>query len=186
MNPYRQPQPGKGTAVLADAPPLDPNVVELAQRARMILDVAGADLEAAEEAYGAFDPTSLYFRSTLEEARRSWERLQATWGTPTLTRALEHPPGTVLTLNEAEESRAVLIVIGGQTYRVQWLRGAVDAPAIRRLTRIPSLEDGPYHCCRLADGTFQCDCAQWIYQIADTGLDLACKHLAALQHLGWI
>ena len=52
----------------------------------------------------------------------------------------------------------------------------------------PPLEDGPYYVCRLADGSTQCDCAEWTYQIAENrdGRKTHCKHLAALAALGWI
>ena len=37
-----------------------------------------------------------------------------------------------------------------------------------------------------ADGSTQCDCAEWFYrEDAPTAPDL-CKHLAALAALGWI
>ena len=55
-------------------------VVELAQRGRMILDVSAADLEAAEAACGPFHPTAWHFRTALQEARLSWDRLRAEFG----------------------------------------------------------------------------------------------------------
>ena len=83
----------------------------------------------------------------------------------------------------------MLIVIGGRTYCLQRVAGTELAPVQWRLTRPhPPLEDGPYYACRLADGSTQCDCAEWTYQIADNGdpRQAHCKHLAALAALGWI
>jgi hypothetical protein len=169
--------------------------VELAQRGRIILDVSIADLEAAEAVHGAFDPITWHFRNACNEARRSWERLRAELGTRTLEAALNQPPLVVLTLGEDAEAslsgtpRAVLIVIGGRTYCTQRVSGTELAPVQWRLTRPhPPLEDGPYYACRLADGSTQCDCAEWTYQIADLGdtRRALCKHLAALAALGWI
>ena len=80
--------------------PSDParRAVELAQRGRMILDVATADLEAAEQALGPSHPTAWHFRQALAEARRSWDRLRAEFGGAALEAALGEPPITVLTL----------------------------------------------------------------------------------------
>jgi hypothetical protein len=67
--------------------------------------------------------------------------------------------------------------------------GTELAPVQWRLTRLhPPLDDGPYYVCRLADGSTQCDCAEWTYQIAENGdsRKTHCKHLAALAALGWI
>ncbi len=52
-------------APLCDRDPSDParQAVELVQRGRMILDVAAADLEAAEAALGPFHPTAWHFRA---------------------------------------------------------------------------------------------------------------------------
>src|SRR5215216_5757811 len=82
--------------------PSDPafKAVELAQRGRLILDVAAADLEVAESALGPFHPTSWHFRNALAEARRSWDRLRADFGGATLDAALAEPPATVLTLGD--------------------------------------------------------------------------------------
>ena len=55
---------------------LSRSTAELAQRRRIMLDVAAADLEAAEARFGAFHPTTSHFRDFLNESRRSWERLQ--------------------------------------------------------------------------------------------------------------
>ncbi len=161
----------------------------------MILDVSEADLEAAEAAYGAFHATTWHFRNACNEARRSWERLRAELGTRTLEGALNQPPLVVLTLGADDgrstpnASRALLVVIAGQTYCAQRVEGTELAPIQWRLTRLhPPLEDGPYYVCRLADRTTQCDCAEWIYQIAENGdsRKTHCKHLAALATLGWI
>jgi hypothetical protein len=171
--------------------------VELAQRGRIILDVSTADLEAAEAVHGAFHPIAWHFRNACNEARRSWERLRAELGTKTLEAALARPPLVILPLGEAKDGggvagglpRAVLVVIGGGTYSLQRVAGTELAPVQWRLTRPhPPLEDGPYYACRLADGSTQCDCAEWTYQVADNGdpRRAHCKHLAALAALGWI
>lgn len=171
--------------------PSDParRAVELAQRGRMILDVAAADLEAAEDALGSSDPTTWHFRQALDEARRSWDRLRAQFGGKVLEAALGEPPITVLTLGreDGDFPRFVLIPIAGQTYRAERVEGTALAPTQWRLTRLaPPLEHGPYYACRLGDGTLQCDCAEWLYrEDAPTAPD-PCKHLAALAALGWI
>jgi hypothetical protein len=182
---------------LRDRDESDPQrrAVELAQRGRIILEVSEADLEAAEAAYGAFHATTWHFRNACNEARRSWERLRAELGTRTLEAALNEPPLVVLTLGEdngkstPNTPRALLMVIAGHTYCAQRVAGTELAPVQWRLTRLhPPLEDGPYYACRLADRTTQCDCAEWIYQIAENGgsRKTHCKHLAALAALGWI
>jgi hypothetical protein len=167
--------------------------VELAQRGRIILDVSIADLEAAEAVHGAFHPITWHFRNACNEARRSWERLRAELGTRALKAALERPPLVILPLGEDWDGgalpRAVLIVITGRTYCLQRITGTELAPVLWRLTRPhPPLEDGPYFACRLADGSTQCDCAEWTYQVADNGdpRHAHCKHLSALAALGWI
>lgn len=192
-----RPRPRSATRPLRERDESDPErrAVELAQRGRIILDVSIADLEAAEAVHGAFDPITWHFRNACNEARRSWERLRAELGTRALEAALNQPPLVVLTLGEDARGpdrvtpRAVLLVIAGRTYCTQRVPGTELAPVQWRLTRPhPPLEDGPYYACRLADGTTQCDCAEWTYQIADLGdtRHAHCKHLAALSALGWI
>ena len=170
--------------------PTDPafKSVELAQRGRMILDVATADLAAAEERLGAFHPTTWHFRTALAEARRSWDRLRAEYGGAALEAALAEPPLAILTLGGGAPGgpRAVLIPIGGTTYRVERVAGTAAAPRIWRLTRLPPRDDGPYYACRLDDGSTQCDCAEWAYRVAEDPEQPPCKHLAALAALGWI
>ena len=146
--------------------------------------MSAADLEAAEATFGPFHPTTWHFRNSLNEAQRSWERLRAELGTKTLEAALEEPPLTALAL---DENRLIglyrvscLILIAGQTYRPQRVAGTELAPVQWRLTRLrPPLENGPYYVCRLADGSTQCDCADWTYQIAETNRvrTARCKHL---------
>ena len=178
---------------LRDRDDSDPNrcMVELVQRGRLILDVSVADLETAEAKFGAFHPTTWYFRNALSEAQHSWERLYAELGKDAIKAALEEPPLTALTVGEPanELERIVLILIGGQTYRPQRVAGTELAPIQWQLTRlIPPLENGPYYVCRLADGSTQCDCADWTYQInqSDKSRRTRCKHLAALAALTWI
>ncbi len=165
--------------------------VELVQRGRMILDVAEADLEASETTLGALHPTTWHFRNALDEVRRSWERLGADLGAKTLKAALDQPPLTVLNLGRGMGARkgVDLILIAGRTYRTQRVAGTELAPVQWRLTRLGSTsDDGPYYACRLADGSTQCDCADWTYRIAGnpTGQAAYCKHLAGLAALAWI
>ena len=172
---------------IRDRDPSDParQAIELAQRGRMILDVAAADLEAAEAALGPFHATSWHFRNALNEARRSWDRLRAELGGALLERSLSQPPLTFLTLRGP--CLVQLIPVAGQTYRAEQVDGTALAPVQWRLTRLhPPLDDGPYYACRLHDGSTQCDCAEWTYQIAEIDPRAHCKHLAALAALGWI
>jgi hypothetical protein len=178
---------------LHDRDECDPDrcAVELVQRGRLILDVSAADLEAAEATFGAFHPTTWHFRNDLNEAQRSWDRLRAELGTKTVEAALEEPPLTTLALDESTNGQpgVVLILIAGQTYRPQRVAGTELAPVQWRLTRLrPPLENGPYYVCQLADGSTQCDCADWTYQIAETNKarTARCKHVIALAALGWI
>ncbi len=184
--PMRQPT----TARLRDRDPSDPKLraVELAQRGRMILDVAAIDLEAAEAALGAFHPTTRHFRDALAEARRSWDRLRAQVGGAALAVALAEPPVTALTLGDdgAGNPLVVLIPIAGRTYRAERIAGTSPAPSQWRLTRLTPDDEGPYHACRLRDGSAQCDCAEWIYQIEGIAPGGLCKHLAALAALKWL
>ncbi|CAN5855742.1 hypothetical protein BH23PLA1_BH23PLA1_11710 [soil metagenome] len=185
------PSPSPPIRTFRPARPREPGdpafkAVELAQRSRMILDVSATDLTAAEERYGPFHEVAWYFRQALLEAKRSWDRLRAEFGSAALEEALQEPPVTILTLGGgASGPMVVLIPIAGRTYGAERVVGTAPAPVIWRLTQLPPHEDGPYHVCRLADGSTQCDCAEWIYQI--DGLSAAhCKHLAALSALRWI
>ena len=164
---------------------------ELVQRGRLILDVSMADLEASETTFGPFHPTTWHFRHGLHEAQKSWERLRAEVGAKVIEAALELPALTTLVLGESTHSRSevVVILIGGQTYRPEQVVGSELAPVQWRLTRLrPALENGPYYICLLADGSTQCDCANWTYQIAETEKmhTSRCKHIEALHSLGWI
>ena len=160
--------------------------VELAQRGRMILDVATADLEAAEASLGSAHPTCWHFRQGLDDARRAWDRLRAQFGGKALEAALAEPPVAVLRLS-LNRTDLTLIPIAGRTFRVEAIAGTPLAPVQWRLTRLsPPLEHGPYYVCRLGDGSTQCDCAEWMYrEDAPTAPD-HCKHMAALDALGWL
>jgi hypothetical protein len=171
--------------------PDDPGfrAVELIQRGRMRLDVAQADLHAAEARLGSFHETTWYFRQALVEAQRSWERLRAEFGTRQLTEALEQPACAVLELNDPRSAggSARLIPIEGATYRAEPVGGTPAAPVIWRLTRLASdAGQEPYYVLRQADGRTQCDCAEWTYRVADSPEPRSCKHLAALEALGWL
>jgi predicted nucleic acid-binding Zn finger protein len=54
------------------------------------------------------------------------------------------------------------------------------------LTQLPADPHGPYYVGRLRDGSTQCDCADWIYKVAETPGAPPCKHIAALEGLGWL
>ncbi len=171
--------------------PSDPRrrAVELAQRGRMILDVATADLEASEQKLGPFHPTSWHFRQALAEANKSWDRLRAEFGGKTVESALVEPPITFLTIGGHADQlpSVVLIPITGKTYRAERIKGTPLAPTQWRLTRLfPPLEHGPYYVCRLRDGSTQCDCAEWTYRDDSPDPPTPCKHLGALAALGWI
>lgn len=170
---------------IRDRDPEDPafKTFELVQRGRMILDVATADLAASEERLGPFHETTWHFRNALDEARRSWDRLRAEFGSSALDAALAEPPLVVLHLGES--GGITLITIAGRTYRVEQLAGTELAPSLWRLTRLPLSEDGPYYVARLKDGSRRCDCAEWTYQVAEIADAPPCKHLAALVALGW-
>jgi len=168
--------------------PSDPafKSIELAQRGRMILDVASADLEASESILGSFHETTWHFRNALAEARRSWDRLRAEFGTEALEAALAEPPLTLLTLGEPDNPRAILIVVGGWTYRVERVPASDLAPSIWRMTRLPASEDGPYYVARMRDGSCRCDCAEWTYKVAQIDGATPCKHVRGLRALGWL
>jgi hypothetical protein len=168
--------------------PSDPafKSVELAQRGRMILDVAAADLSAAEEHLGPFHETTWHFRNALAEARRSWDRLRAEYGTNALEAALMEPPLAILALGDPDRPRATLIAVGGKTYRVERIASTELARSLWRMTRLPASEDGPYYVARLRDGSYRCDCAEWTYQVAEIEGAPPCKHLSGLRALGWM
>jgi hypothetical protein len=183
------------SVILRDRDPSDPGrrSVELAQRGRMILDVAKADLEASEAALGPFHPTTWHFRNALAEARKSWDRLRAEFGLKALEQALNEPPVAVLRLPAAAAAAPLLLLpIEGKTYRAEPVAGTAIAPVQWRLTRLdPPLEHGPYYACLLRDGSTQCDCAEWTYRPDGPGSGVTpapgpCKHLAALAALGWL
>lgn len=180
------------TVAIRDRDPSDPayRTVELVQRGRMVLDVATADLAAAEHHLGAFHETTWHFRNALAEARRSWDRLRAEFGTSAMESALNELPITTLTLREADgrRSRIVVIAIAGKTYRAESIDVAnlEQAIVMWRLTHLPETGDGPYYVATLDDGTQRCDCAEWIYTVAEIEGAEPCKHIKALQALGWI
>jgi hypothetical protein len=106
----------------------------------------------------------------------------------------------------ARKRPVLLILIAGRTYRALRVAGTPLAPLIWRLIHLHPApdaaprrartrprdehDDGPYYTCRLHDGSTQCDCAEWTYRIADVDhpgpTSPRCKHLAALDALGWL
>ncbi|MFO0956573.1 MAG: hypothetical protein U0800_03790 [Isosphaeraceae bacterium] len=156
----------------------------------MIVDVARADVEASEARLGLFHPTTQHFRAVLGESLNAWERLRAQHGTPMLDAALQQPPVATLTLStSACPDGLVLVPIRGRTYHVEPIQGTALAPIQWRVARLSTADeeghDGPYHACRLADRTMQCDCAEWTFRDEDRP-GPGCKHLKALEALGWL
>jgi len=169
---------------------LDGETVALAQRGRLRLDLTVCALDAAEQTAGPFSEIARTFRTAVKEAKDAWDRLRAVHGLRALEVALERPPtpAAVWWLDapiRSHHAAAALIVIGGKSYRAVAVPGTPEAPRIWRLSHLPTSDDGPYHACRLADGSTQCDCAEWTYQIQGLS-DAPCKHLSALQALGWL
>jgi hypothetical protein len=171
---------------------VDVRTAELVQRAKIIVEIAEADLEVAEEKLGAFHETSWHFRNALTESRRAWDRLRAELGTPMMDAALARPPAAVLTLGcdgDGTQQIATFIAIAGRAYHVEPVPGTQIAPVQWRIGRFDATpDDGLYYACRLGDRSTQCDCAEWAYQAdaEDGSPPRPCKHLAALIALGWL
>ena len=160
--------------------------IELVQRGRMLLDIAHADLDAAQGLLGPFHETTWHFRNTLDETKRAWDRLRAEFGTATLESALAQPPITFLVLGQETAPTAILISVAGKTYRAERVHGQELVRSLWRLTCLPLSEDGPYYVARLRDDTCYCDCAEWTYKVEQVNGAMPCKHVAGLQALGWI
>ena len=161
----------------------------LIQRGRMSREVADVDLHTVMGRLGPYHETTWYFRQAQAEARKCWERLCQEVGERLVAEALQQPPCTMLELGDSKrpETHVRLILIQGGTYRLESITSTPLAPVICRLTRLsvePELE--PYYALRQADGATQCDCAEWVYRIAETDQPRYCKHLAALHALGWL
>jgi hypothetical protein len=172
-------------------PTLTDRDIELAQRGRIILDVAKTDFDICVQRLGSEHSTTWFFRNALDEARRAWERLEYNLGSVALDRALRLPSVAVLTLkNPTSLDDVRLFVIEGRTYAAEWVEGTPLAPVQWRLHHLSSTrENGPYYVCRLSDGTTHCDCGEWIFRgssprAGTTTVDL-CKHLQAITSLGW-
>jgi len=167
------------------------DVIELVQRGRMILDLAEADYEEVVGRRGHDREAAWQCRNTLTEASQSWQRLVEDLGMDTVQTALRQPSQSAIHLESVGHKGQTisLILIGGSTYTVMREPGVELAPVQWRVARLkPNVEPDPYYVCRLANGTFQCDCAEWIYRIAETDRlrTTHCKHSAALHALGWI
>lgn len=162
--------------------------VDRIQRGRIALDVAEADLEVVESALGLNHPTAWHFRDRRAAARLTWDALRAEFGGAGLDATLQAPPTVVVPLALRRDDPVVfsLIVILGRTFGVASVPGTPLAPIQWRLARVqPPLEFGPYYVCRLADGSVQCDCAEWVYREEAPG-GTPCKHITALKSLGWL
>ncbi len=162
--------------------------IALAQRGRMILDIAAADLEVAEARLGAFHETTWFFRNALTEARLAWDRLRAELGGTVLEAAGRALPKEVLTVGDdgRGKPRATFVPILGKTYRAERVPCSPLAPVLWRLTGLNAADDGPYYLSRLRDGSTRCDCAEWVYQVADVADGAALQAFAGAGALGWL
>lgn len=120
-------------------------------------------------------------RKTTEEVATIWARLWSEFGEDVLQVALDCQPIKAVEM----DSGATLILIDGITYKCEHAHGTRLAEIQWRLTK---LDGDAYFACRLANGTLQCDCADWQFRVADaTGAQVThCKHLRALASLGLI
>ena len=161
---------------------------ERIQRGRIVLDVARADLDASETVLGSAHPTTWHFREALTAAQIAWDRLRAEFGGVAIEAILLGPSVAVVPAKKGHYPCPALrwISIQGRTFAAQSMGGCRPAPARWWLARLqPPLEYGPYYVCQLADGSTQCDCAEWIYRDEAPGRP-PCKHIAALRELGWV
>ena len=182
------PHPSEGPCALLLNDESAAQAIALAQRGRMILDIATADLEIAETRLGPFHETTWFFRNALAEARRAWDRLRADIGGAILEAASQALPKEVLAVGDDGRGnpRATFVPILGKTYRAEPIPGSPLAPILWRLTSLTDSQDGPYYLSRLQDGSTRCDCAEWTYNVADVPDAPPCKHLQALKALDWI
>ncbi len=187
-------EPSPRPADKTDAPlkraALARRVIERVQRLKIVLAVATVDLEVAIDRFGAFSEHTWSHRRLLADARRAWERVRADLGQVDLGRALARPPIVSLPIG-GDSARIRAISIGGQCYLVHravpveyQLRSFCNLLAIE--TRPSARPSEPYRVFRLRNGDTQCDCADWYFRIAEQPRPGACKHIAALESLGWL
>ena len=122
-------------------------------------------------------------RQLTEEMAAIWTRLWNEFGGGIIQTALDCHPIATTTMGNGTS----LFLIDGETYVFQRAHGARLAEMQWELAK---LNDGanPYYACRLANGTLQCDCADWTYRVAESNGATCthCKHLRALASLGLI
>jgi hypothetical protein len=173
-----------------DAPPprrLPRSTIERIQRLRAILDLSELDLQAIEAQLGPFAESTWGHRRVLADARRAWGRLSLGLGPDIVARSLASPPAAVVRVGNPKRGAAALVV-GGRTYLA--MRVFDPPPLVRTMWRVLPVtldtRDEPYYVTRLRDGSSRCDCADWYFRIAEQPQEGTCKHIAALDSLGWL
>ncbi len=136
----------------------------------------------AAVAHSAKDP------DTAMEMEAAWENLREEVGDDAIEQALGFHPISFVTLDDSHTR--CLVSVYGHTYLCEQAEGTALAQIQWRMGRVETAEGytGPYFACRLADGTMQCDCADWTYRVAlsPSATVAHCKHLRALASLGRI
>lgn len=171
------------------------SIDELVQRGRMIVELAAADLHAAEAAYGTAHEITWRFRNQLNEARVSWSHLCAELGPRAIERALSQPPASFLALEPTRSGRGDvnLFCLEGTTFRAtrslntargatEWHLASLASSLAEGLTR-PRVR---FTVSRARDGSRCCDCAEVRGAEGVTHDGSHCKHVRALLALGWI
>lgn len=163
-------------------------LVEQIQRCRIWLDTGAAALELAERRLGPFHETTSRIRAALDDVRRAWARLRASAGTVALDSMLADRPRALVHLEAGAAAPGLgLLVIAGHTYRAERVAGTRLAPVQWRLVRLAGEpRDEPFFVVRLSDGSTQCDCADWTFEVNQTDRIEPCKHIAALRSLDWM